>query len=208
MRFGAFITPSKRSLCDAPARSVDRSGVTREVLAAGRLMRQTASSQLNTSSQVPSRSPTDFAVRTARRNPLGGSSHCLLNAIAVGTAKGALPDCQLSPSELREQPCDLRVTFDVAPNLGTPEPAVCARQAKQRAVVSVPKASVHEKRRAVARQDKIRPTGDVCRVQAEPKPETVKGAADQSLGPGITTANAAHHAAPRRPVDDVGHYAT
>lgn len=59
--------------------------------------------------------------------------------------------------------------------------------------MSVPEASVHENDRPVFRQDKVRVTGEVLRVESIPEPALVQGLSDLQLGCRVLSPDARHY---------------
>ena len=109
----------------------------------------------------------------------------------------------MPPAGLQNGLPDFVIPNAVAQNLRPPEFLACARQPEKWTGVPVPEAPVHEDRSTVFRQDQIRATGNLLRVQPEPEAQPVQSAADQTLRLRVAAPDTSHHPAAGRRVDDI-----
>jgi len=73
------------------------------------------------------------------------------------------------------------------------------------AVVSMPETAVHRDYRFMFWKNDIRLAGQIAVVDSKAEASAMKFRTDQTLGPGVLAANAAHHAGPGLLVYDIDH---
>lgn len=102
---------------------------------------------------------------------------------------------------------DTQIAIAICVDLCTPEIGVRGRQPEQRAVVSMPKASMHKHHGTMTWKDDVRLTRKAGIINAVTEPLGKQGLSEADLDTGVFRPDAGHHPAAGFPVDDVSHAA-
>lgn len=123
----------------------------------------------------------------------------------VAAAQRTFPDGSDAPASGGKSSSGAEVIVPVAVNFCLPEVGACGRQAEKRAGVAVPETAMYKQDGAKTGQHNVGFSGKVANVKAKTKSVAVKETADVTLWLCVRTAYAAHHAAARGGIDNVGH---
>lgn len=106
--------------------------------------------------------------------------------------EAALPDSEDAPARGQEVSYNAFIPLAVSRDFGSPEFRPCSGQPEQRAVMAMPEASMNENDRPEAWEDHVRTSRHGLDVQTEPQACRMHSPAQEYLGPGVATADAAH----------------
>lgn len=123
----------------------------------------------------------------------------------VAPAQRAFPDAGNAPARCGKSRNGAEVIVPVAVNFCLPEIRAGGWQAEKRAVVAMPETAMYEQDGVKTWHHDVRFAGKVADVKAETKSVAVQETADVTFWLCVRTAYAAHHAAARGRIDDVGH---
>lgn len=123
----------------------------------------------------------------------------------VLVTQAALPYGRNAPAHVPERFHRLPVPLDIAGKLVDPESGIAGRSGREAAIaVPVPEAAMHENRRIVLLQHKVRLARQVLGVEPKTESEGMEFAAQAHFRARIPRPDATHHARARCRINDVG----
>lgn len=123
----------------------------------------------------------------------------------VAAAQRALPDAGNAPASCGKSRHGAEIIVPVAVNFCLPEVGACGWQAEKRAGVAMPETAMNKQDGVKTGHHDVRFAGKFADVKAETESVAVQETADVTFGLCVRTAYAAHHAAARGRINNVGH---
>ncbi len=123
----------------------------------------------------------------------------------IAAAERAFPDIGDTPARCAKGSHDATVIVPVAVNFCLPKIRAGGGQTEERAGVAVPETAMYKQDGVKTGQHDVRFAGKVADVKPKAESLAVQETANVAFWLGVRTTDAAHHAAARGRIDDVGH---